>query len=233
MDIRQLTGQREFNEASRLEVEIWGNPDPIPASLLTVFAHHGGVVLGAYSEHRMVGVSVGFPGLDAEGELYLHSHLLAVAPSYRSQHLGAALKAQQWEVAQTRGFSYIGWTFDPLMAANAWFNLAVLGARVVSIQENVYGLLDDALNGSMPTHRLWVRWEGSSPLRTQLATEEVMIPIDVAALRHTDPERARGQLNEYFSDMMHRWDEGWRIVGVRREAMQVFYRWAKESREMQ
>ena len=130
MVIRRLFHINELEAANRFEAEIWGASDPTPVSLLVVFAHHGGIVLGALENERLVGLSLGFPGLDRHGTVYLHSHVLGVLPEFRRHRVGEALKRAQWEYAAERGLAYIGWTYDPLMEGNAWFNLGVLGAYV-------------------------------------------------------------------------------------------------------
>lgn len=225
MNIRRVTEARALDEASRLEAEIWGASDPTPRALLVVFAHHGGVVLGAYDVDQLVGVTVGFPGLNDQNQPYLHSHLLGVLPRYRRQRIGEALKRAQWDFAQERGLPYIGWTYDPLMAPNAWFNLAVLGGRVTRIMENVYGPLEDAINGTLPTHRLWVEWNPQDNVRPAAAGSILRIPADVAALRREDWEAASQQAERFFADIQRRWNRGDRIVTAGRDEAGVYYLW--------
>ncbi len=59
---------------------------------------------------------------------YLHSHLVAVAGGAQSCGLGFALKFAQRDLALASGIVTMRWTFDPLMAGNAAFNLSKLGA---------------------------------------------------------------------------------------------------------
>jgi predicted GNAT superfamily acetyltransferase len=233
MMIRELTALDEFDAFSQLEARIWGATDPTPRSLLVVFSRHGGVVLGAYDRGQLVGISLGFPGLDEEGRTYLHSHVLGVVMEYRGRGVGQALKRAQWTYAERAGLPYVGWTFDPLMAQNAWFNLAVLGAEVADVLENAYGSLNDAINGTAPTHRLWVRWNPQEPPRRQSGGDEALmaIPANVETLRRQDPHRARTQQEEFFQEISARWQTGWRIEGVVRQEGQVWYRWVKTARE--
>lgn len=229
--IRRLATQQELQDATNLEAEIWGAGDPTPRSLLVVFSHHGGVVTGAYDGDRLVGVSLGFPGIDAAGVTYLHSHLLGVRPEYRRHRLGESLKRAQWQFAEEKGLPYIGWTYDPLMAPNAWFNLAVLGAEVRDVWENVYGTLDDAINGTMPTHRFWVVWNAKARPRSPQGGGEhwrMDIPSNVAALRRDNPEAARRQAEQFFQDSRRLWEGGWRIAGAGRDASGVWYDWVQE-----
>lgn len=230
MNIRILRRQRELEQASRLEAEVWGADDPTPPALLTVFAHHGGLVLGAYNVNQLVGISLGFPGLDHDGTTYLHSHLLAVQRPYRGQGMGAALKNAQREYARSRGLPYVGWTYDPLVSANAWFNLGVLGARVVELQHNVYGNLDDALNRGLPTHRFWVVWDTDShPVRAVFTGEQRVMPIPAASAewRKDNPAMAREQWERWFGQAQRWWDDRWRIAGVTKNADGVSYQWVR------
>jgi predicted GNAT superfamily acetyltransferase len=229
--IRRLFHLDELEAANRFEAEIWGASDPTPVSLLVVFAHHGGIVLGAYEDERLVGLSLGFPGLDRQGTVYLHSHLLGVLPEFRRHRLGEALKRAQWDYALERGLAYIGWTYDPLMEGNAWFNLGVLGAHVEELQANVYGTLNDALNGDFPTHRFWIRWNPQQPPVVVPSERTMPIPRNVLAFRHDEPRAARQQADEWFNEALRWWKAGWRIVGVQRDADGVCYGWAKIGHE--
>lgn len=218
----------ELDEASRFEAQIWGASDPTPRSLLAVFAQHGGLVLGAFDQDRLVGLSVGIPGLDDDGASYLHSHLLAVEPDYRRRRLGEALKRAQWDYAARRGFSYVGWTYDPLIETNAWFNLGVLGARVDSLVSDAYGRLHDVFNHDLPTHRFWVIWDPAGEPRRSVAGErrEMAIPRHVMELRRDKPDEARRQSDEWFQRARRWWSAGWRVVGVDRDQSGVQYQWA-------
>lgn len=229
--IRPLTDSTSLKEASRLEAVIWGARDPTPKALLTVFAHHGGVVLGAFDSARMVGVVVGFPAVDGRNRLYLHSHLLGVLPAYRGRHLGERLKWAEWQFAEARGFSYMGWTYDPMMAANAWFNLRVLGARVADVQENVYGPLEDGLNGGLPTHRFWVEWNPNQKRPALASGSEVRqeIPQDVGMLRQHDLRAAERQANTFFAESRALWEAGFRVSRVERQGDGVAYVWIREG----
>ncbi|NMP22131.1 GNAT family N-acetyltransferase [Sulfobacillus harzensis] len=232
VEIRRISDPDGLVGVSRLEAEIWGASDPTPVALLTVFSHRGGVVLGAFHDQTLVGVVVGFPAIDEAGRLYLHSHLLGVLPTYRRQRLGERLKRAQWDFAQNHGFSYIGWTYDPLLAANAWFNLAVLGSRVAGLQANVYGELGDRLNGSLPTHRFWVAWNPawSGGTGDQAPATRVAIPENVAQLRERDPDQARIQADDFFRQAETLWESGLRVVGVEKQGEQVNYLWQEGGR---
>jgi predicted GNAT superfamily acetyltransferase len=55
------------------------------------------------------------------------------------------------------------WTFDPLVARNAWFNLAKLGALPTEYLEDFYGPMTDAINEGMASDRLLLAWRLDDP----------------------------------------------------------------------
>src|SRR5215212_2055988 len=102
--IRPLTEIDEFIAAEDVQRAVWPASDleVVPLHLLTTIAHNGGLVLGAFHGSRMVGYLLGFLGTDegqpsrpALARLKHHSHMLAVLPEYRGQHIGYQLKLTQ------------------------------------------------------------------------------------------------------------------------------------------
>jgi predicted GNAT superfamily acetyltransferase len=53
----------------------------------------------------------------------------------------------------------VRWTFDPLLARNAWFNIGKLGAVADRFEPNFYGEMGDELNRGERSDRLVVRWD--------------------------------------------------------------------------
>ena len=88
----------------------------------------------------------------------------------QARGIGRALKAHQREWAFAREVGTITWTFDPLIARNAHFNLAVLGARVTDYLVDHYGDMGDAINSGDESDRLHVAWHLASPVPTHRAT---------------------------------------------------------------
>jgi len=70
--------------------------------------------------------------------------------------LGRTLKEYQRRVLAERGVTRIFWTFDPLMAKNAYFNLNRLGVRVVEYVPDMYGTTGSPLHLGLATDRLVV-----------------------------------------------------------------------------
>jgi len=175
----------QFAESVRVQKSAWGQDvsSTIPAHLLIAAQHHGGLVLGTYDGRRMVGVLFGITALD-NGRPYHYSHIAGVAISYQSKGVGFKLKLAQREDVIRNGQSLVKWTYDPLQAGNAYFNIRKLGAICNTYHRDLYGLLDDSLNRGRFTDRFEVEWHvkskrvrekirGSEPSLAELFAEGV------------------------------------------------------------
>ena len=81
-----------------------------------------------------------------DGEWRLHSHVIGFLDGYRALGLGARDQAPPSATSPApQGLDAFEWTYDPLHAANARFNLAKLGARVLSFHHDFYGELKDVV----------------------------------------------------------------------------------------
>lgn len=166
---RTLTDIADFNTMEEIQLSVWGPHMPTPSHQSYTSTHVGGVSIGAFDADRMVGFCYGFPAWDGRAA-WLHSHMLAVLPAYRKSGLGEELKWLQRAAALARGYRLMTWTFSPMEAANAYLNLAKLGAVVRRYMPNYYGEMNDALNRGLPSDRMWVEWELTSPRVEALAT---------------------------------------------------------------
>jgi predicted GNAT superfamily acetyltransferase len=115
----------------------------------------------------------------------MHSHIAGVSGAALGRSVGFALKLHQRAWALHRGVCTIGWTFDPLVCRNAYFNLSKLAALPAQYLPNFYGAMNDGINGSDDTDRLLVHWELTTAA-VVAACARSLAPRDVAA------ERARG-----------------------------------------
>ncbi len=157
-EIRTLSSLEDLTEHERLQREIWGsNQIDVPVNLLMASARHGAVLLGAFVDHRMVGILYGFPAL-TNGRLHHHSHMVGVLPPYRRFGIGLALKLRQREIVRAQGLDEITWTVDPLEVGNNLFNFGRLGVECDTYIVNAYGEMADALNRGLPSDRFEVRW---------------------------------------------------------------------------
>ncbi|GAA0345428.1 GNAT family N-acetyltransferase [Bacillus carboniphilus] len=148
----------EINMVVELQAEIW-SPDIVsPLPQLVAAIHNGGVVIGAFTDEKLVGFSYGFAGFK-DGEAYLISHMTGILPDYQNAGIGYQLKTKQREWAIQYGFKKMIWTFDPLELRNAYFNVCKLGGYSRQYIRSYYGELNDKLNKGLPSDRLLVEWD--------------------------------------------------------------------------
>ena len=129
--VRELHRLDHLEAAQRLFEDVWrpgeGEPSPMTVGLLRALEHAGSYVVGAFAGARMVGASAGF--FTAPPDPALHSHITGVAPGGQHRGIGFALKLHQRAWALVRGVPLVVWTYDPLVARNAWLNLGKLQAK--------------------------------------------------------------------------------------------------------
>lgn len=162
--VRPLVTLDELRACVALQHEVWGKEydDAVPASLLQVVSHIGGILAGAFApDGEMVGFVFGLTGIK-DGEAIHWSHELGVRSTARDAGVGRMLKQYQRAELARLGIGTIFWTFDPLMAKNAHLNLNRLGACVVEYVENMYGTTTSPLHHGLATDRFIVSWSTAS-----------------------------------------------------------------------
>ncbi|GID92309.1 GNAT family N-acetyltransferase [Amorphoplanes digitatis] len=162
--VRPVSGLAELESLDRLLAGIWqGDADGplLTTELLRALAKSGNYVAGAYDGDTPVGAAVAFFSAPANREL--HSHIAGVGPAGAGRGVGFALKLHQRAWALRQGATVISWTFDPLVARNAYFNLAKLGAVPAEYLPNFYGAMHDRINGDDDSDRLLVYWDLLAP----------------------------------------------------------------------
>lgn len=214
--IRELSSVEECRAAAALIDRVWGGSRLITPELLRAIATHGGLVLGAFLGDELAGAQMGFVGLEA-GRPFLHSHVTGVEPSAQGRGVGLALKLAQRERCLERGIELVTWTFDPMIARNARFNLHRLGAVAFRFLRDFYGPMEDAVNADERTDRMEVRWElrserveravgGGAPPEPD-GLERIPVPEDYLRLRTEDPAAAalaRDAVADALEDAMAR-----------------------------
>lgn len=155
VSVRELNTIDEFNEARNLEQQIW-DADSAQLHYLVAARDHGAILLGAFYEEALIGFVYSYPAVK-DGDVYLYSHQLGIKREYRERGVGELLKLKQREIAEERGFTKIVWTFDPLLARNAYLNFTKLRTFAVKYEENYYGELNDVFNNSLPSDRFTVQ----------------------------------------------------------------------------
>jgi predicted GNAT superfamily acetyltransferase len=217
VELRPLTTVEDADGIARVLVATWGQEQVVPREMLRALAESGNVPYGAFAGGEMVGYVLGWVGVDEDEGLHVHSHMLATLPDRRHRGVGYALKLAQRAQALDQDIRLVRWTFDPLVARNAFFNLQKLGVVIDRFERSFYGEMTDALNRGDRSDRFMVRWdvleppgphvaplpdgpllvrraEGERPDRgTDVVVEDaaiIEIPPDHAAIRRADPALA-------------------------------------------
>lgn len=191
---RLLGDQDELERASLVVRTLWNDPTLAPASQLRAYTHFGNPTIGAFVDDVLVGVSIAF--LAPAGGVHLHSHITGVLPTHQHLGLGYGLKLAQRAWCEEHGIDEVTWTFDPMLARNAHFNLRKLGAVAEALLPGFYGEMHDAINVGDVSDRLEVHWHldrsgGANSAPT--GSHRVAVPADYARLRATDPAAAGGE----------------------------------------
>jgi predicted GNAT superfamily acetyltransferase len=211
--IRECLTIEEFDACVRLQREAFGLPDLeiSPRRHLIVAKNAGGWVLGAFLAGELVGFvlhQVAVRKHAGEDEIIGYSHMMAVSSKYQNLGIGARLKWAQRERALREGRRFIKWTWDPMQARNAHFNINRLGVTVRQYAPNFYGTdyntLPDAAGNfqGIDSDRLFAAWELDS-VRVEAISQgredttfgtpvaEIVIPPNWSALIRENPRHAR------------------------------------------
>ena len=216
----------------------------MPASLLQVSTYVGGIVIGAFTDAgELAGFVFGLTGVE-DGHTIHWSHLLGVRASTRNSGIGRMLKdAQRAELAR-RNVGTMSWTFDPLVAKNAHFNLNRLGARVVEYVPDMYGTTTSPLHYGLATDRLIVTCDTNGELanardvdvdgpilgldlseRDALshgslpATLRIEIPADIKEVIDQSPEAAAAWREAVRSHFQWALAHGYEVIGATRDPL--------------
>lgn len=250
--IRECTSLAELDNCVRLQREVFGLPDleVSPQRHLIVSRHAGGWTLGAFvpGESAQADRLVGFVHHLAAvrgNDIFGYSHMMAVAVDYQNKGVGARLKWSQRERAIGEGRSRIKWTWDPMQARNAHFNLNRLGVTVSSYAENFYGtdysatpeLKRDAPRG-IDSDRLFAEWQLHSSRVRALAVAgapqdmlaipsspalEIVIPADWTGLVRHDAAMARAEQLRVRQEFQDAFNGGLVAAGFARSTSQPRY----------
>src|SRR6266496_2244861 len=208
VEIREVSSIEEYDACIKLQREAFGLPDLeiSPRRHLIVSRMAGGWTLGAFIEGKLVGFVHHMAAAHGD-RIFGYSHMMAVAVECQNRGVGAQLKWAQRERALAEGRDFIKWTFEPMRARNAHFNLNRLGANIREYAVNFYGT-DYGANPAkqtigMDSDRLFAGWELDSPRVEALAAgrvyplgapdEVIEIPGDFSALLKSDLPAARSE----------------------------------------
>ena len=261
VQVRGIGTPEESEEAAALICEVWQVPPDgciVDANTMVALAHSGNYVAAAYAgrpqpfdpgaqiavREDMIGAALGWFAAEQgrpPGRV-LHSHIAGVRPGLASKGVGFALKVDQRRWCLERGVELVTWTFDPLVARNAHFNVARLGVHIASYRVNQYGTMRDGLNAGQQSDRIVCAWDLTAPVGgrapadlpdgplviaaepdggptpVQLPTEgasvcRVAIPADAESLTRSDPD-AHGRWRLAVREAVTELlDTGWSVVG--------------------
>lgn len=211
VEIRELSTTDDLDRLTRIFDDVW-HPDPtnrpVTTDMLRALSHAGNYVAGAFVGGQLAGGSVAFFGTPLGDEL--HSHITGVSRLGAGHRVGYALKIHQREWARKLGLSTITWTFDPLVARNAYFNITKLGAVPARYYRDFYGDIGAELGGTDESDRVLMRWsiasedddpagngapsdaDGRLPEQPDAAArtvDDLIADGAVAAIDLTDPDR--------------------------------------------
>jgi predicted GNAT superfamily acetyltransferase len=159
VELRPLRSLEDCDAIIEVMIATWGDHQTIPREMIRALGESGNVPYGAFAGEDLIGYVLGWAGVDPQEGLHLHSHMLATLPDRRHGGVGYALKLAQRAQGLEQGISVARWTFDPLVARNAYFNLHKLGAVADRFERNFYGEMTDALNRGERSDRFVIRWD--------------------------------------------------------------------------
>lgn len=137
---------------------IWGATelDIMDVAFLIALVNSGNLIAEARRHGEPVGAAVGFCGPPGTP---FHSHIVGVVPEAVGQGVGRAVKLHQRAWCLTNGIETMSWTFDPLVARNAFFNIRRLGAMPHEYHPDFYGHMTDGINAGQRSDRIVVVWD--------------------------------------------------------------------------
>ncbi len=242
VEVRVLTGAA-VEGATDVWRAVWNEP-VMGRHLMTALTHAGNYVAGAFAEDRIVGATAGFFGAPAQATM--HSHVAGVVPGLATGGVGTAMKLHQRAWCLDHGVKTMTWTFDPLVARNAAFNVRRLGAVLDEYLVDFYGAMTDGVNVGQGSDRILARWtldgplpssprdpgaapailhvgEGLAPVVGAVPADasavSLVVPADIVGLRRDNPELAAKWRLALRDAMLERWGAGWRPTAVGRDGL--------------
>lgn len=227
VEIREVSTIDEFDACIRLQREVFGLPDLeiSPRRHLIVSHCAGGWTLGAFVEEKLAGFVHHLAAVKGD-YIFGYSHMMAVASEYQNKGVGAQLKWAQRARALGEGRDFIKWTFEPMRARNAHFNLNRLGVVIREYAVNFYGTdysTNPAEKGSgasgMDSDRLFAGWELRSPRVEAFAQRmdddpgaaerTIEIPADFSSLLKSDPQAAKRDVLRVREEFLQALNDGY------------------------
>ncbi|MHB8351862.1 MAG: GNAT family N-acetyltransferase [Thermoplasmata archaeon] len=161
---RRLEKPEEFRAAEELQRQAYGLEGALPlgATFQRMVQDHGGLVLGAFADIYLAGLTAGFLGWDGT-QLYHCTVTTAVRPEYQNHAVGFRLHTYLREEVLAQGLPRIVGTFDPLQSRAAHLILRRLGAVPERYLTHYFGQLDSRSDRGIETDRVRFRWDLALP----------------------------------------------------------------------
>lgn len=232
---------------------VWGGWDGatgIQDATILALAHAGNYAEVAVLDGDPVGAALGFFG-EPLGDV-LHSHIVGVLPRVSGLGIGRAIKMRQRDWCRQRSISTMTWTFDPLVARNAYLNIEKLGARPKQYLIDYYGQMSDGINAGQASDRVLISWDltvetppprrkwlgeafamlaastSGAPERHEAPADSVQltleIPTDIERLRRENAPLSREWRIALRETLPELLDAGWRVTGFDRAGRYVMER---------
>lgn len=245
--IRECTTIDELDSCVQLQRKVFALPEleVSPRRHLIVSRQAGGWTLGAFVHqgvtHRLVGFVHHLAAVRGANEIFGYSHMMAVAQEYQNKGVGARLKWSQRERAIQERRSFIKWTWDPMQARNAHFNLNRLGVTVNSYGENFYGTdyvtSPAQSNKELPgidSDRLFAHWQlqskrvvdlanGAAPIIAVQPATTIEIPADWNRLSRENSSDAKQEQLRVRLEFQNAFAAGLVCAGFERSPEQPRY----------
>ncbi len=224
IEIRECMNVSELSECVALQREVFALPEIeiSPVRHFIVTRNAGGFTLGAFASEKLVGFVLSVAAFFGN-ERFFYSHMTAVKKAFQSHGIGAKLKWAQREQALAKGVNFIKWTFQPVQARNAFFNLEKLGAIVRHYEPNFYGtdystVSDQTGKLGLDSDRLFAEWhleservkrlaKGENFVETDEIVKSIVIPTDWNDLVETNLRKAiaeqtsvKGEFQKAFTE---------------------------------
>ncbi len=246
VSIRRAENLDDYLACVALQKQVWGYTemeDVAAQPILMIGNRFGGNLLVATDRTgRYIGFSFAMPGWKQDKQRFWWSHMTAVIHEYRNRDIGLALKLRQREEALAAEIGRIEWTFDPMQAMNAYFNIRKLGVIVREYEENVYGYTSSPLHSGLPTDRFVGEWNlDSDHVRNRLGDPSIIlrdidrmpivnpagrapdlsledslllleIPADLSALKAADLEKAKQWQESVRKACLHYFHRGYAVT---------------------
>ena len=247
LEIREVTSIDEYDSCIKLQREVFGLPDLeiSPRRHLIVSRMAGGWTLGAFVNETLVGFVHHLAAVSGD-RIFGYSHMMAVSAEYQNRGVGAKLKWAQRTRALSEGRDFIKWTFEPMRARNAHFNLNRLGVVIREYAVNFYGTDYSTSPGERATEapgldsdRLFANWDLRSPRVEAFAVGDeypldvpdhvISIPADFSAVLKSDPALAKNEVLRVRREFLKALGEGLVCRAFERDAVKPRYLFYREG----